>query len=58
METIDVLVAAIKEFNNLVTVFPTSIVNNFLFHYSSLPQYGADKDLKVLEQVPTVDFGK
>ena len=51
-------IAAIKEFNNLVTVFPTSIVNNFLFHYSSLPQYGADKDLKVLEQVPTVDFGK
>jgi LemA protein len=49
-------IAAIEELNNQITVFPTSITNNFIYHYKSLPQWGADKDVKTLEQAPKVDF--
>ncbi|NBW81719.1 LemA family protein, partial [bacterium] len=51
-------IAAILEFNNQVTVFPTSVTNSFMFHYQPLPQWGADKDAKTLEQAPKVDFKK
>ncbi|MEY4066379.1 MAG: putative lipoprotein [Pseudomonadota bacterium] len=51
-------IAAIQHFNNQVTVFPTSITNNFVYHYQILPQWGADKDVKTLEQPPKVDFKK
>lgn len=51
-------IAAIQEFNNQVTVFPTSITNNFFYHHKPLPQWGADKDAKSLEQPPKVDFKK
>lgn len=51
-------IAAIQEFNNQVTVFPTSLTNSVMFHYQPLPQWGADKDVKSLEQAPKVDFKK
>lgn len=31
----------VKEFNNLVTVFPTNITNNFIFNYDKKPQFTA-----------------
>jgi LemA protein len=51
-------ITAILEFNNQVTVFPTSLTNSLMFHYQPLPQWGADKDVKALEQAPKVDFKK
>lgn len=52
------VIAAIEEHNNQITIFPTSITNNFIYHYKPLPQWGADKDVKTLEQAPKVDFKK
>ncbi|MEN9809831.1 MAG: putative lipoprotein [Pseudomonadota bacterium] len=51
-------IAAIQEFNNQVTVFPTNLTNSVVYHYQPLPQWGADKDVKSLEQAPKVDFKK
>lgn len=48
---------SIRRFNELVTVFPTSLTNSLVFHHQPLPQYGADKDVRSLEQAPKVDFG-
>lgn len=31
----------VKEFNNLVTVFPTNITNNIIFNYEKKPQFSA-----------------
>lgn len=35
-------IESIKGFNNLVTVFPTSITNSFLFHHQPMPQFGGE----------------
>ncbi len=35
-------IESIQEFNNLVTVFPTSITNSFFFHHQPMPQFGAE----------------
>ena len=51
-------IESIKNFNNLVTVFPTSLTNSWFFHHQPLPQFGADKDVRSLEQPPAVNFGK
>ena len=49
-------IEAIKNFNNLVTVFPTSLTNSLLFHHTPLPQYGADLNGEQLEKAPDVKF--
>lgn len=49
-------ITSVKNFNNLVTVFPTSITNKLMFHYQPLPQFGADADVKSLETPPSIDF--
>ena len=33
-------IESIQEFNNLVTVFPTSLTNSFFFHHQPMPQFG------------------
>lgn len=35
-------IETIKIFNNLVTVFPTSLTNSIMFHHQPMPQFGAD----------------
>ncbi|MBP7844081.1 MAG: LemA family protein [Proteobacteria bacterium] len=45
----------VKKFNNLITVFPTSITNSILFHHSKKPQWGVGQDEK-LEKAPEVQF--
>lgn len=35
-------IESIQEFNNLVTVFPTSITNSFFFHHQPMPQFGGE----------------
>lgn len=35
-------IESIKTFNNLVTVFPTSLTNSILFKHQPMPQFGAE----------------
>ena len=46
----------IQGFNNLVTVFPTSLTNSLMFHYERMPQWGTDQPT-TLQDAPKVDFG-
>ncbi len=49
-------IASINEFNNLVTVFPTSLTNSLMFHYEKMPQWGGDQPTTI-QDAPKVDFG-
>jgi len=44
----------VKEFNNLITVFPTSITNSFMFHHTPKAQFTAIT--KDAETAPKVTF--
>lgn len=46
-------IEAVKEFNNLVTVFPTSITNSVLFHHEKKPQFAA---AEAEQTTPEVQF--
>ena len=35
-------IQSILEFNNLVSVFPTSLTNSIFYHYPKMPQWGGD----------------
>jgi LemA protein len=48
-------IESIKGFNNLVSVFPTSITNSLMFHYEKMPQWGADVT-DAEKQAPKVNF--
>ncbi|MEQ1877289.1 MAG: LemA family protein [Bdellovibrionia bacterium] len=48
-------IEAIKNFNNLVTVPPTSWTNNLFYHKEKLPQWNVAAGENV-EQVPKVEF--
>jgi LemA protein len=48
-------IESIKGFNNLVSVFPTSITNSLMFHYEKMPQWGADVTEQE-KQAPKVQF--
>lgn len=37
-------IESIKEFNNLITVFPTSLTNFLFFHYEKKPQFTIDEE--------------
>lgn len=45
----------IKGFNNLVSVFPTSLTNSLMFHYEKMPQWGADQPATI-QDAPKVNF--
>lgn len=49
-------IKSIESFNNLITVFPSSLTNSMFFHYKSLPQWQADESSKELKQTPKVQF--
>jgi LemA protein len=48
-------IESIKGFNNLVTVFPTSITNSFMFHYGPMPQFGTEMTEEE-KKAPAVKF--
>ena len=48
-------IESIKDFNNLVTVFPTSLTNSLMFHYEKMPQWGADQPTTI-QDAPKVNF--
>ena len=49
-------IASIQDFNNLVTVFPTSLTNSLMFHYDKMPQWGGDQPTTI-QDAPKVEFG-
>ncbi len=48
-------IESIKGFNNLVTVFPTSLTNTIMFKYPPYPQFGADMTEEE-KKAPAVKF--
>jgi LemA protein len=44
-------IEAVKEFNNLVTVFPTSLTNSLIHHFDKKPQFTATETEKATPQV-------
>jgi LemA protein len=48
-------IESIKEFNNLVSVFPTSLTNSLMFHYEKMPQWGGEVTEQE-KQAPKVNF--
>lgn len=51
------LIEAIKDFNNLVTVPPTSWTNSIMYHHEKLPQWDVSPEEKQsVEQAPKVSF--
>lgn len=50
-------IESIKQFNNLVTVFPTSLTNSLFFKYEKMPQWDLAADEKEkAEKAPEVKF--
>jgi LemA protein len=51
------LIEAIKEYNNLVTVPPTSWTNSVMYHFEKMAQWDvAPEEKKTVEQAPKVSF--
>lgn len=46
-------IESIKEFNNLVTVFPTSLTNSWFFHHQAKPQFTIEE---AEQKTPEVKF--
>lgn len=50
-------IEAITAFNNLVTVFPTSLTNSLFFHYDKMAQWSVSEEEKTAnEKAPAVQF--
>ncbi len=45
----------VKNFNNLVTVFPTSLTNSLLFHFTKKPQFSVENETEI-KKAPAVKF--
>lgn len=45
----------IKNFNNLVTVFPTSLTNSFFFKHEKMPQWTTE-NAEQIKEAPKVEF--
>ncbi len=48
-------IEAIQKFNNLVTVFPTSLTNSLMFKYDKMPQWSVE-NAKAIEEAPKVEM--
>lgn len=47
----------INQFNNLVTVPPTSWTNSLMYHYEKMPQWAlSEEENKAVEKAPVVEF--
>lgn len=50
-------IEAIKEFNNLITVPPTSWTNSLFYHFDKMPQWAlSESEQKAVEAPPKVQF--
>ena len=48
-------IESIKEFNNLITVPPTSFTNSFFYHHTKKPQFTVD-NVEEVQKAPQVNF--
>lgn len=48
-------IESVQQFNNLVSVFPTSLTNSLMYHYDKMPQWGTDQPQSI-QNAPTVEF--
>jgi len=48
-------IESVKQFNNLITVFPTSLTNSIFFHHEKKPQFAAE-NLNEIQKPPAVKF--
>lgn len=48
-------IETVKEFNNLVSVFPTNITNSLLFKHEKKPQFAVE-NLEEMKKAPSVKF--
>ena len=48
-------IETVQEFNNLITVFPTSLTNSIFFHKDKKPQFSVAPEAHA-DQAPKVDF--
>ena len=50
-------IQSIEQFNNLITVPPTSITNSLFYHHSKMPQWTVEgPEKEAIEKAPTVEF--
>jgi len=50
-------IEAIRQFNDLVTVFPTNLTNSLFFHYDKMPQWSvSEAEKEQVEKAPQVTF--
>ncbi len=50
-------IASINDFNNLITVPPTSFTNSLIYHHEKLPQWSvSDAEKQQIEAAPKVQF--
>lgn len=50
-------IEAINEFNNLISVPPTSFTNSLIYHHEKLPQWSvSDAEKQQIESAPKVEF--
>lgn len=50
-------IEAIGQFNELVTVFPTSLTNSLILHYEKMPQWNVPEEERTqIEKAPQVTF--
>ena len=45
----------VRDFNNLVSVFPTNLTNSLMFHHDKMAQWGADQPQSI-QEAPKVGF--
>jgi len=48
-------IESVKNFNNLVTVFPTNLTNSLFFHFEKKPQFTVENE-KDIQKAPEVKF--
>jgi len=48
-------IESVKEFNNLITVFPTSLTNSIFFHHQKKPQFAVE-NINEMQKPPAVKF--
>ncbi len=48
-------IESVNQFNNLVTVFPTSLTNKILFHFEKKPQFSVENEQDI-KKAPAVKF--
>lgn len=48
-------IETVKQFNNLVTVIPTSLTNSLFFHHEKKPQFTVENE-EAIQQAPEVDL--